>query len=274
MSARREQELRSAIAAFGNAWRDETDRCPSELEAARPERLAELEQVLGAPLPPSVRTLLEVFDGSFVPVSPQRPDTVLFALAISMQLSSVERRDVVPIIECGNDPETGLNRLLGVAVDDPWGRLKQGLGDSYDTQTVTLVEWFEQVTAENRTYVWPAWREIMPVAEWSSRTEIAESELATMPVGAAIATYVPAAKRNRVQLRLRVHLEPGIWAESQARRDDEPLSVLELIARARAHMERVILRARSQWELTLASFSQEYAASERKQYFVGSVEIA
>src|SRR5262249_54057812 len=156
---------------------------------------------------------LETFDGSYVPVSPERPDVVLYTSAIALRLEHADTRAVVPLVECELDPETGIQRTLGIALADPWGPMKQGSGYSYDTETTTLLDWFAQVTRENRTYAWPARRRISPRLEWASRLVLAEDELSAMPVGTAIAVNRPGqAKRNRIRLNLYVQLEPGVWA--------------------------------------------------------------
>jgi hypothetical protein len=255
--------LRTAIAAFSEMWRDPDGERPGELlDPASPAAIAEIESLLGAPLPAPVRIVLETFDGSFLRVSPMRPDIVLSAFEITLKLS--EARDVVPLIECGLDPETGLSRLLGVSVADPWGNLS---GSS-----MTLTGWFEQITTDLKTYEWPDPKKIVVDLEWSQHAAISESVLVALPVGAAVAIVQPTARRNRIKLHLFVQLEPGVWARGIHRQGDHDLPLHAICASASTDIEREIARDRSQWALAAADVVSA-ASAKGRELFEGTVQI-
>jgi hypothetical protein len=267
VSAELELQLRNAIMAFGEAWVDEAGSHPFEiLKPARPATLLEIEELLGAPLPVSVRIVLETLDGSYIPVSPERPDIVMPTSGISGYLGYSHARDFVPLVECELDPETGMQRMLGVAVADPWGPLRH---DDGNVDTRSLLAWFEQVTAENATYTWPAPRQLTPSGAWASRAQLSEADMRDMPVGAAIAVHVPQAKRNRIRLQLFVQLEPGVWARGISRKRDGSPSLHEMCAEASDWIGRETCRARSQWVLGPAQIVPRL----REPLFVGTVVI-
>lgn len=262
-----ELRLRTAINAFGAVWRDEGGAHPfRNVEPASSAAILEIEEQLGAPLPASVRVVLEILDGSYARVSPERPDVLMSTSAISSHLAYAEGATVIPLVECELDPATGIQRMLGVAVTDPWGPLQLADGTA---DTRSLIGWFEQMTAENAAYVWPAPRTLTPRDPWEPRAQLSEADLPGMPVGAAIAVHAPDAKRNRNQLQLFVQLEPGVWARGTSPKRAGSPSLLVMCTEASQEIARETRRARSQWVLGPAQILPKL----REPMFVGTVAI-
>jgi hypothetical protein len=269
--SRDEQNLRAAIATFGGIWLDEDRRPMIEYsEPAPTSKIVEIESMLGAELPLSVRVVLETFDGTFMqPVSPCRPDHVLSASEIWSRVGNAT--EVVPIIERGLDPGTGMSRLLGVSVHDTWGPLVAGDGFEYpETTSLTLVGWFEQVIAETLAYEPPAPLALTP-SPLAPRTAITEADLRTAPVGAAFASVWPEVKRNRMRLQLYVQLEPDVWAHGCSRQGREELSLDERAHEACTEITREIRRDRSQWAMTATQIAARIRPD--RQLFSTTVRI-
>ena len=264
-----EQRLRDKIAEFLDVCHDNTgERSIQQGGPASPESVAEIEHLIGAPLPAPVRVIFETLDGTFGPVSPMRGEELMYTSFVSMQVRHVTRRDIVPIIAGELDRTTGGHNMLGVSLAEPWGLLKQG--ETYDVDAPTsLLGWFEEVITENRTYQWPARRRIVPGVTWSPRTEITEQDLRALPVGSAIARHFPSAKRNRRELVLHVHVEPGIWAYGRVYKGSSSPTLLSLIASASSEIERDSRRARSQWVWTVEDV---HSAVNHGTMLVGTVE--
>lgn len=237
------------------------------LEPATARDLEELEGKLGAPLPPSVRRVFELCNGSFVPLSPMRPDRLVPAFSIYDTSDGV-----VPLIETGLDPETGLERGYGVALANPWGLLKERSEDGYIDADFTLVEWFEMIAKDLATYEWPARRTITPLDEWTPCPSLDETALHGAPIGTAIASRVQRTKKNRYALQLFVLVDADRWVESRCRAEmnDDPRPLDEMIASAAEHISNLISRHPSQWAISTAEVVR---VRRDRDLFRGTVRI-
>ncbi len=267
----REDKLQDAIAAFGEVWLDDDNRPFLRLcDPAPAEKLDQIESLLGGEIPRSVRLVLETLDGSFCsPVSPCRPDHLLSASEISIRIHGDGPCDVIPIIERGLDPVTGMSLLLGVSLADPWGPLVAGDGFEYpDTTPHTLLDWFEQVIAETRAYEWPEPLALTVRPTLSALAMISEAVLGQLPVGTGVLVMVPEpVKRNRMKLRLFLQLEPGVWALGHSRQGDDHPTIDERCIEACTVIARETRRHRSQWTLTTADVAAKIRP-DREMYTV------
>lgn len=234
---------------------------------AAPDELSALEGKLGAPLPASVRRVFELCDGSLLPLSPMRPDRLVHSWSIYDASDGI-----VPLIECDLDPETGLQRGYGVAIDKPWGLLKERSEDGYIDADFTLVEWFELVAKDLATYEWPAPRSITPLDDWTPCESIEEAGLRDAPIGAAIASRVQRTKRNRIALELFALVDPDRWVRSicRAEKDLDPTPLSEMCGKAAEHVSYLISRHPSQWAISTTEVAR---VRRERDVFRGAVRI-